>query len=88
MMLEWVLDPQSAFGYTARVLLCNDDGEDLEPLTGGVVELQYDVRRFNNVMSEVLKAQDKDLEYEHTPLWPNRRVFLPREPRRFWRICG
>ena len=83
MMLDWVLDPKSAFGYTARVLLCNDDGEDLEPLTGDVFELQYDVRRFNDVISAVLRAQDKDLEYEHTPPWPHRHVFPSTEAEAF-----
>ena len=78
MMLDWILDPKSAFGYTARVLLCNDDGEDTDPLGGNVGELQYAVRRFNSVIGEVLRAQDKDMEYEHTSSWAERKV-MPSE---------
>lgn len=69
MMLDWVLDPKSAFGYTARVLLCNDDNDDLEPYLGNYEDLHRALYRYNTVITAALRKQNDGIELEHTPEW-------------------
>ena len=84
MMVDWILDAKSAYGYTTRLLICSDDRDDREVYEGNYQDLRNTVGMYNSAMVEPLRQQGIGMEYERTQPWELQYVIPTAEAERYF----